>query len=227
MRKLIRILLCAALLLALPFQALAAMIPEEDRIGSLTFRMEWEDQKLDSGSLTLYRVGQIIWKNGRYEFELVPELADTGASLKDLDDSALPKTFAKLAQERELDAITAPIEEGTAHFAQMQTGLYVVTQSQDQACDGLKPINPFLISLPRWDGSCYVYDLTADPKMAMETEPTEPTEPPPPPPTEPEDPNLPQTGQLNWPIPLMFVSGMILVTIGLILCFRKKEDRGT
>ena len=224
MRKLIITLLCAALLLALPLTAWALEVPEIDRIGSLTLRMEWEGQALDSGSLTLYRVGQIVWQNGRYEFALVPELADTGVSLENLDHTGLPGTLAKLAQERKLDAITASIEEGKAYFGDMQTGLYVVTQSQEQACEGLKPINPFLISLPRRDGERYVYDLTADPKMAMETEPTEPSSPPP---TEPEDPNLPQTGQLNWPIPLMFVSGMIFLTIGLILCFRKKEDHGT
>ena len=230
MRKMMIALLCVALLLALSSTVFAAEVPEVDRMGSLTLRMEWEGQKLDSGSLTLYRVGQIVLQDGEYEFAPVPELENLGVSLENLDDTDLPGTLTKLVQKQNLDSVTASVENGEAYFAEMQTGLYVVTQSKNQACDGLKPINPFLISLPRWDGKTYVYDLTADPKMAMETEPPESTEPSPTTPTEPTEPgkpNLPQTGQLKWPIPLMLSLGMIFLTVGIILCFKKRDHHET
>ena len=230
MRKMIIALLCAALLLTLSSTAFATEIPDADRMGSLTLRMEWDGHKLDSGSLTLYRVGRIVPKDGGFEFGLIPELENLGVSLENLDDTALPETLAKLVQKQELESVTASVEDGKAFFADIQAGLYVVTQSKHQACDGLKPINSFLISLPRWDGRTYVYDLTADPKMAMETEPSEPTEPPPTDPTdptEPEKPDLPQTGQLKWPIPLMLALGMIFLTVGLILCFKKRDRHET
>jgi hypothetical protein len=67
--------------------------------------------------------------------------------------------------------------------------------------------------------------------------PTEPTEPPPSEPTEPPSepteppseptvppsppPNLPQTGQLWWPVPLLFLMGIMCVIIGLV---RRRED---
>lgn len=221
MKRMIIALLCVALLLALPSTVLANEIPQADRMGSLTLRMEWEGKPLDSGNLTLTRVGQIVWKDGGYDFDLIPELENPGVSLENLNDPELPGTLAKQAQEKKLDSITASVEGGKAYFPDLQTGLYVVTQSE--ACDGLKPINPFLISLPRWDGKTYVYDLTADPKMALETEPTEPTEPTPTKPTEPDDPKLPQTGQLNWPIPIMLSFGMIFLTVGIVLCFKKRD----
>ena len=39
---------------------------------------------------------------------------------------------------------------------------------------------------------------------------------PPPPPTEPPPPDLPQTGQLNWPIPVLVLAGLFLILIGLL-----------
>lgn len=39
----------------------------------------------------------------------------------------------------------------------------------------------------------------------------------------PTDPTLPQTGTLNWPIPVMTVAGLLLVGLGWYLFSRKKE----
>ena len=47
--------------------------------------------------------------------------------------------------------------------------------------------------------------------------------PPPPPPSEPDGPDLPQTGQLNWPVPVLAVLGMLLVTAGVVLCTTEKR----
>lgn len=222
MRKVITVLLCLALLAALALPVLAVETPDANRLGSLTFRMEWKGEPLNSGSLTLYRVGRIDEKNGGYEFVLVPELADAEVSLENLNDTNLPGSLAKLARERKMQSVMASIKDGNVQFADMQTGLYVVTQ--DQPCDGMAAISSFLISLPQWDGKTYVYDLTADPKVGMETAPTEttPTET-----TKPSGPKLPQTGQLNWPIPVMVVTGMIFLTVGMLLCFRKKGRHET
>lgn len=92
-------------------------------------------------------------------------------------------------------------------------GLFAVTQKEADASDGFPAIHPFLISLPRWDGEQYVYDLTAKPKVSLEPKPTEPP-----------DPWLPQTGQTNWPVPVMAVAGAAFVILGGFLCFRKKEN---
>ena len=110
---------------------------------------------------------------------------------------------------------------GWVTFAPLDPGLYVVTQKQSQATEGFDAIQPFLISLPRWENGSYVYDLTAAPKVPLVPEET----PPPPPPSEPttpppdDPPDIPQTGQLNWPVPVLAVSGMTLFILGWALCF--------
>ena len=51
------------------------------------------------------------------------------------------------------------------------------------------------------------------------TNTSEPPTPPPPP------PDLPQTGQLNWPIPTMAIAGAVLLVLGwILLAGRKRVD---
>ena len=55
------------------------------------------------------------------------------------------------------------------------------------------------------------------------SEPSEPSEPSGP--TEPsEPPDLPQTGQLWWPVPVLFCAGLVLILFGLIR--RREEEYG-
>lgn len=224
MKRLSVFLLCAALLLGLALSSFAAELPDPSRSASLTLVMEWDDKPLNSGRLTLYRVGDIALDGGNASFVLIPALKDSGVSLENPDDTGLPQTLARLAAQQKLEPITAAIENGKAAFPKLVPGLFVVTQNQADACDGFEPIRPFLISLPRWDGNVYVYELTAQPKVSLVTEPTEPPETEPPKPTEP---TLPQTGQLNWPVPVMAAAGLALLVIGWYLCFGKKARHET
>ena len=51
--------------------------------------------------------------------------------------------------------------------------------------------------------------------------PSEPSEPPSEPTKPTEPPKLPQTGQLWWPVPIMFLSGIMFVAIGIV---RRREE---
>lgn len=220
MKKVAMFLVSLALLLSLSLPGYAREIPDPSRPGSLTFVMQWKDRPLNSGSLTLYRVGAIANDGGDYFFVLIPELQDSGLSLENLESASLPGQLEELAVEHGLTPISAPIRSGEAAFTDLLPGLYVVSQTEGDACDGFMPIHPFLISLPHWDGSAYVYDRTAQPKVSLEEKPTEPSEPPE---TVPPDSKLPQTGQLNWPVPVLAVSGLAFLLAGWFLCFGKKE----
>ena len=221
MKKIAVFILSAVLLLGLSLTVYAAEAPDLSKKGSLTLTMVWDAEPLNSGSLTLYRIGNIENKENTYSFALLPQLQDSQLSLENLKDTALPQKLADLALQRELEPITAQIQNGEAVFPELETGLYVLTQAQADACDGFEAIQPFLISLPHWDGNTYIYDWKANPKVELEKTPAEPTTPLP---TEPKDPTLPQTGQLNWPVPVMAVSGLMFLLAGGLLLGRKKVD---
>lgn len=214
MKKCILWLMLLCLLVTAVPQAQARESLDVSRTGSMTFLFVWEDTPLDTGNLTLTRVGDIV----RTHFEWIPQLRDSGLSLKNPEDRELAGKLAAAVQEREIAGITAPIEDGKAVFTDLATGLYLVTQQE--ACEGFDPVSPFLISLPRLENGSYVYDISAQPKVGLEPLPTEPTETDP---TSPTDPQLPQTGQMNWPVPAMAVAGLAMLVLGLYLCFGKKN----
>ena len=219
MKKRICVLaVCLLLLLSLTATAQATHpVPDLSRNGSLTFRMTAGDAVLDSGFLNIYKVGDLTEEDGNYFFTLLDgEKITTGSRL----NLILAEEMLTLAKEEKLTARAAKIEKGSAAFHDLKHGLYVVWQSKADACEGYAPINPFLISVPRFIDGEYILDVVADPKVPFETAPTEPpTQPPSPPP-----PELPNTGQLNWPVPVLAVSGAALVILGIVLAGRKRGE---
>lgn len=224
MRKLSAVVLTLALLTGLVLTVFAAEAPDLTRKGSVTFTMDYEGTALNGGFLTITRVGTIVEKNGEYQYELLSSLGG-GPALDDLESPLLAQELARMAKEKNLPVKKARIRNGQAVFANLELGLYLVTQSAAEATDGFYPISPFLMTIPQYaDG--YVYDVAAAPKMepGQPTETTEPTET-----TQPTETTelpgggLPQTGQLNWPVPILIVAGLAFFTAGWYLSHDKRE----
>lgn len=212
--------LVLALVFSLCLTAYAHEVPDLTKNGTITLEVRWQDTPLDGGVLALYRVGDIVENNGNYDFALVPELADSGVSLEHTDDPALAQQLADLAGNAGLEPLTASVEDGLATFENVAPGLYALVQTE--ACNGFAKMSPFLISMPRYEDGVYVTEVVAKPKVPVETEPSEPSEPTQP--TTPPPPSLPQTGQLNWPVPLLAALGLAFFALGWVLCFRKKRE---
>lgn len=223
-RKTIALMLVLMVILGLGARVGAEELPDENRSGSLTIQLSYDGDPLDGGMLTICRVGRIEIADGNSYFVLVDPLTG-GPSLDDLDDPDLAAELAELADEMDLTVQRGEIVDGTAAFLGLKPGLYVVTQRPQDVTEGFDVIRPFLLSLPQWIDETYVYDLTAAPKVPLETEPTVPTIPSEP--TEPDSPiipELPQTGQLNWPVPILTILGLSFFTAGWILCFRHRRE---
>ena len=212
-------LLCLLIVLLLCVPALATEIPDPEQNGSITFLIDYDGQPLNGGSLEMYRAAVLVPGDGEPYFALVEPLEGLVPELGDFTDPALAQSIAALLEQVELDMVTASIENGEARFENLLPGVYLVRQ--ENPTEGYSPLQPFLVSLPQWREDHYVYDLTLESKVAPETEPTETTEPTDP--TETTEPEIPQTGQLNWPIPLLCVSGFGLFVLGFYLCFGKRS----
>ena len=144
----------------------------------------------------------------------------TGTLLEDITSAALPGElydfYENNKKNHEFYVQTQSVKDGKATFAGLPTGLYLIIQ--EKAAKGFSKLSPFLVSVPYMEDGQYLYDVTAAIKTELEREP----ESTPPPSTKPDGPKLPQTGQLNWPVPVLAVSGLAMFTIGFLL--RKKED---
>ena len=228
MNKRITVLLAALVLLLASFipasAAAADALPAPDLTekGSLELTMDVDGVILDSGKLHLYQVATLVPMGGVvYDFQLLDVLSAAGATLdtEDLYDGAQSERLLAAAQNAMPNGYMAtPIADGKARFENLDAGLYLVWQDKAGACEGYDPIHPFLISVPRLQDGAYTMHVVADPKVPLHTEPTPPPPPPPPPP-----PDIPQTGQMNWPIPVMAVAGTVLLVIGCILLAGRKR----
>lgn len=214
-KRIFAALIALALLGALTVSA--HEVPDLTKTGTITLIMEWNGEPQEGGTLAIFRVGDVTESDGDYGFACVPEIE--AVSLGDLNDPDLAAALAEAAGKAGLDSVSAPIADGRAHFADVVPGLYVVVQTAPT--EGFCALRPFLISMPKFEDGHYVTDVTAHPKTSLEPAPTEPTEPRP---TQPDDPKLPQTGQLNWPVPMLAVSGLALFAAGCFLRFGRKDE---
>lgn len=221
-RSPLMLILLLILMQGFAIAAAATSLPDLTRKGSLTIEMRWNGEKLRDGQLRICKIADIHADTAR--FELIEPLQGEDLSLENPADSAVAEKALALVSEKQLPMLSAPITEGVARFENLETGLYLVYQTQQDASDGFAPIKPYLISVPYLSGGKYVMDVTAKPKVPLEEVPTVPTEPEP---TKPTDSQLPQTGQLNWPVPILVVGGLVLFLLGWFLCFdgnKKKHE---
>lgn len=216
-RTVIGVLSLAILLLALSTQTFAAT-PDLNRNGSISIAMKHQGAVVPGGSLTLYRVASVQVQDTKASFLLTPEYAASGVALTDLNNSTLAQTLADYTSANSILGTKRTIDaEGKVDFAGLQLGLYLLVQ--EDAAAGFEKVKPFLVSVPVQENGEYVYDVDGSPKLALEQIPTDP------PPETTQPPKLPQTGQVQWPIPVLTVGGMLLMTLGAYLCVNGKKKQ--
>lgn len=197
-------------------------VPDAEKKGTVTVEMTYDGKAVTGGVLTAYRVGQVQASNGDYFFVKTEAMENFSGSYKDINSAALAEDMAAYVKSNSLSACaTAENKEGKAAFSDMELGLYLIVQTK--ASSGYDPLKPFLVSVPVNEDGHYVYEVSANGKFQLHqaTKPSKPAKPTKP---KPLQPNLPQTGQLNWPVPVLVVTGLALFVAGWMLRFGKKRD---
>jgi len=230
MKRIAALLLSAWLICALSAAAYAHDVPDMNRKGTITVDMVYDGKAVTGGSLTAYRVGRIQEDNGSYRFVKTDAMKELKDDYDDIGSPKLAKNVAAFVRANGVAAyMTAENTGGKAVFNDVEPGLYLIEQTL--ASDGYEPINPFLITIPMNENGQYKYTVTAEGKFQLTQLPT-PTPTPsdrPTPPPRPTPPwhfrtKLPQTGQLNWPIPVLTLVGLGIFTTGWVLRYGKKKE---
>lgn len=241
-RRLIAALCAVMLVCAMSVTAYAHQVPDAARTGSIEIAMAQDGTKVPGGTLTLYRVGQVREDDGNYSFALTGEFTESGVSLEDVQADELAGELARYAEDNGLSGQTLSIFEGAVTFSDLELGLYLLVQ--EEAAPGYNAIVPFLVSIPTLEDGVYRYDVNANPKVELIDVPLEPVDPgdtsepgdtsAPADSSDPGDssapassasaaaPTLPQTGQLNWPVPVLAALGLALFALGWMLRLGKK-----
>ncbi len=217
--RIFALFLALILSLSLCTAASAHDVPDLDRTGEISVTMKEDGKTVPGGSLTLYRVGEVVENDGDYAFALVEELDNTGIVLNDLQSASLAEKLAEEVKDSKFTGATQTIDgNGKAVFEDLELGLYLAVQNK--AASGYEKADPFLITLPMYDGEAYQYEVDASPKVQLEQAKDSPDD---------DDDNdndttggkrddrLPQTGQLNWPVPVLAMAGLVLLILGVAL----------
>jgi len=225
-------LLVAVLLCCLSVTAYAHEFPDLSRTGEISIIMRYDGQTVRGGTLIMYRVGEITHEGIDYGFVPTGDFVDCGYTFDRVDSPTLARELAIYAQNNYFEGMMTPISrEGNARFKDLELGLYLIVQ--DMAAKSYLPIEPFLVSVPLFENGKYTYEVDASPKIELEKEPMptiipKPSDKPDDDPDDPDDPDdddkekLPQTGQMNWPVPVLAATGVCLFTVGWLLRFRKE-----
>lgn len=234
--------MAAALLLGLPMG-----VRGQERKCTLTVQMTWNGEQLTGGVLKIFLVGSA--ENG--EFVLRPELEDCQPEPEELAQKVTEEAITgKIATVRNGAARFTGLEPGL--YLVIQTDacpgyhpinpfllslpgehngqpVYDLLANPKVAPDpeNTEPTLPTVGPDETEPDETEPDETEPDETKPDETEPgatTETTAPPQE--TKPDEnvPKLPQTGQLNWPVPVMVAAGMLLLVLGCWLCFGKKDE---
>lgn len=214
MKKVLTLFFALAILCSLALPVSAHDYVRMDQEGSITLELQFDGEPVIGGKFSCIKVAEVIEEDGNYYYktmlegevfrEGIPAVADMEQLVKDNKD------FFRT------EKLTVSNDTGTVVFSNRMPGLYLITQ--DTEARGYSRINAFLVSLPYMEDGSYVYDVTARTKTALEPAEIETTE------EGKKDDKLPQTGQLNWPVPVLAVSGLAVFVLGWYLRFGRKKE---
>ena len=241
MRKL-NMLWIAVLCCLLCVSAFAAEAPDLNALGSISLTMETESGPVPNGSVALYHVAEIHEDDGQLSFVYTDAFDGCSYSL-DIQpvSQELSEQILSFAVDRDLPYTVYSVDSrGQVQISDIPAGLYLLFQNEDHAAEGYLPMKPFLISVPMEDAEGgWDYDVDGTPKLSLGTHdgPDRPEDSPAPTPTGPTTPGpkptpgpsggrepIPDTGQTNWPIPVLAICGLMLFALGWYICFSGRNE---
>lgn len=221
-KQITAILAVLCMFCALSAAAYAHEIPDLTKRGSIRIELAYGGKAVSGGKLRAYHVATITENDGDYRFQTLTPYKGEKLTQKNLDSPELAEAFAGQVSG---DGIApASSKDGVTCFENLIPGLYLIVQTE--AATGYSKARAFLVTLPFCDEGHYIYDVDATVKAELEPEisPSPSVSPSPSPSPGTSETKLPQTGQLNWPIPVLAVIGLGMFSLGWNLRFGKKKD---
>ena len=221
MGRILALLLCC-LVFSLPaFAEGGAADLDLDRTGEITLTVK--DKKgiaPTGGTIACIQVAKVTRESGDLGYELINGFEKTKLSLADFVNGSQSASSLTKDVEKYLPTgakkQTCKISAGKVRFTDLEPGLYLIRQ--ESKFKNHESIQSFLVTLPMNGDEGWVYEVNATPKVGTVSQ-----NPPKTPPSGGHS-KLPQTGQLNWPVPVLAVSGLVIFSLGWLLTRDKHEE---
>lgn len=222
MKRWISCILLTVLLLSVAAMSVFAHAVPDINYTNCSFEavLRYDGEPVTGGALAAVRVGFIYEENGDYSWHRFVDDAPV-TDLQSETAAAEMEQFYRAHKDSDqfLVSVSKVGDDGKARFENLKTGVYLVLQ--ETPAPGYSKIKPFLVVLPYLQEGAYQYSVSSTVKTELEREPV-PTEPEP---TKPSGDKLPQTGQLNWPIPVLTVLGVGLVMLGVVVRADRRKEK--
>ena len=228
-------------------------LPDLDKKGSISISFQYEGKALSGGTVSLYTVALAEENDGDYAFVYTNGFEDCGIDLGDLKDSSLAGKLEEKISKTTKSTSKEVGESGKVEFTDLKPGVYLIKQTEESsAYKTISSFLVSIPQKGESKDGKYSYDIDATPKMEVEAKPTTtpsvtpsttpsvtpsttpsvtPTTTPSVTPSKPvttitptTTPTvIPKTGQLDWPIPILAMTGLALILIGCYLKGDKSE----
>lgn len=197
---------------------------------ALTVRCAYASAPLSGVGVRVYRAADT---DAAMRFTLAPAFSGSGVTVAGLTAAAQwSDAAAALAKYAAANALTPEHSgktdaAGALSLAALTPGLYLVVTEAYTDNRGTYSAAPSLVALPGVDAvdDTLEYSVSVSPKLAFTAASTPSPAPTPTPASVPGSVypygRLPQTGQLNWPVPALALTGLALVAAGVWLTRRK------
>ncbi|MBO4694073.1 MAG: sortase [Clostridia bacterium] len=175
-------------------------------------------EMMNQGKVSLYRIADLKWANGKIAFKYVSAYADCGIKTKCLENNDVADDIVRYTELHNiLSEYDAEIVNGEADFVNIHSGLYLVLQSEKAL--GYNAFSPFVLPLPFFsEGGGYTYNVVSKPKISPEARGSSLK-------LSNMDSRLPQTGQLWWPVIVFSALGIFLSFLLIVVNKIIKERR--
>ncbi len=144
--------------------SVAEALPDLSVSGSVLVTLETSDgTKAPGGTLTLYKVADVVWDSGSMVYKKTEPFEEYGGDL-DINNGDLAAALLSYADLNSVEGTAYKISsDGRAEMKGLSMGLYLVGQTE--ASTGFYKISPFLVGLPLEGENGWDYDIDAYPKM--------------------------------------------------------------
>lgn len=216
--KLATVLMCAVILFTLPLSANARRpLVDFTQKGSITFTLTHDGKPVSGGTWTIYRAADISYEDGNLIWVTTPEFTPYGYDFNTIDLTGPCDGLRSLIELYNIQGETKYVgNDGKITFDNLTPGLYYISQWQN--APGFYRAEAFFANVPFFNGEEYIYDVVATPKTRMYPEGIVT-----PPPTPPTPPKIPNTGIMQWHIPVLAFCGIAMFIFGWYQ-FRKGEQ---